>query len=81
MKLTLKNNFFKEKDADKKATIYEAYIANTPADKLNAELADIMKTQIATAYNTAKNIAMFTKWVADLKPANKESIYNDIKAT
>lgn len=71
------NTFFAEKSAAKKETIYDNYIAKTPADKKDINTINMMKGQIADAYEKEKNEAMATKWVATLPMSSKAVSLNN----
>ncbi len=68
----------REKSADKKVAMYDSIVAATPADKLDANMKTLMKSQIASAYTKEKNTVMFAKWTADLPMQSKASAYNDV---
>ncbi|MEO6405580.1 MAG: TlpA disulfide reductase family protein [Ferruginibacter sp.] len=73
----LMDNFYKEKSAEKKAAIYEKYIASAK-EKMDENMVNNMKSQVADAYNNEKNTAMFTKWSADLPMGIRAASYNNV---
>ncbi|MEO5984015.1 MAG: TlpA disulfide reductase family protein [Ferruginibacter sp.] len=74
----LTDKFNKEKDAQKKAVIYESYIANSTKEKIDESNVNYMKSQVAYAYYKEKNNTLFAKWISELPMAQKASLYNDI---
>ena len=71
------NSFFAEKNAAKKETIYENYIAKIAADKRDVNIINMMKGQIADAYEKEKNEPMATKWLATLPMSSKATSLNN----
>lgn len=71
------NSFFAEKNADKKVVLYESFVAKTPAGKADANTINMMKGQIADAYDKEKNKAMAAKWMNDLPLSAKVMALNN----
>ena len=69
--------FTKEKNADKKAALYDSVVAAL-SDKLSPEMKDQLTAQVAQAYLTEKRQAVFGKWADKLSPATKASLYNNV---
>ena len=69
---------FREKSASKKAAIYDSLLFKLPRDNNNENTLRILKSQVANAYNSEGNTAMFAKWASDLPMSEKASIYNNI---
>ncbi len=71
------NRFFGEKLADKKVAIYEEFNTKVSSDKKDVNTINMMKNQIAAAYDKEKNTAMYAKWSADLPMSEKASGLNN----
>lgn len=74
----LMNSFFAEKNAAKKEVIYQQYISTKPKKEWEGSPINMMKGQIADAYEKENNEAMAQKWMAELPMASKASIYNNL---
>ncbi|MES2266043.1 MAG: TlpA disulfide reductase family protein [Bacteroidota bacterium] len=56
-----------ERDADKKAALYAAYVAKYPEKNEKNTIQDNFRSQIASAYLNAKNTAKYNEWAAQVK--------------
>ncbi len=68
----------KEKDAAKKDALVAAFKAKYGADKANEFTINSLQSQVAMAYAAEKNYEQLKKYAAQLKPAERAAIYNNL---
>lgn len=68
----------KEKDAAKKDALVVAFKAKYGADKANEFTINSLQSQVAMAYAAEKNYEQLKKYAAQLKPAERAAIYNNL---
>ena len=77
VKQELAANINKAKDADAKKAAFEEYIKAYPPKEEDKQMTDYYRSQVATAYQKAKNYTVFYEWVKSLPAANKATLYNN----
>ena len=70
-------NINKAKDADAKKTAFETYVKAYPPIEEDKQTINNYKSQVASAYQKAKNYIAFYEWSKDLPAPNKGSLYNN----